>query len=268
MKPLNPPRRVTLLLAVAPAIAWSTDSQIKPAAARLETPGQYASEVPRDVLLDTAGKLFSDQHSLPIAQDVQEIVNQHEEGRGGYNNLKRIAAVDYYGTRFVDCEHYELETHTARPSESATRIKTGDSVGFQSLRTSGGIAVHGEPRGLRSEQERALLQIFAFDGNLIDWTGKNYQVRDLGMEKLPGILAWKLEMRRTDGYREVLYLNSHHGDIVREILIDPSGAQVLQVWRHDFRSVDGSRFAFAIDYKDADGTLLASDRLQRVEVER
>jgi hypothetical protein len=268
MKALEAPLRVTLLLVVAPAIAFSMDSQVTPAGTRSASPGQYASEVPRDALLENPGKLFGDQQSLPIAQDVEEIVNQHVEGRGGYDILRRIASVDYYGTRFVHCEHYPLERHTARPSKSSTKVKIGDAAEFQSMRSSGGIAVQGVPRGLRIEQERALLQIFDFDGSLINWTSKNYDVRDLGMEKLPGILAWKLEVRHPDGYREVLYLNSHHGDIVKEILVDPSGAEMLQVSRHDFRSVDGSRFPFAIDYKEADGTLLASDRLQRVEVKR
>jgi hypothetical protein len=49
----------------------------------------------------------------------------------------------------------------------------------------------------------------------------------------------------------------------------PNTNQALRrVVLRDYREVEGIRVPFAIDYRGADGTLLASDRLERVAVTR
>jgi hypothetical protein len=257
------------LLTLIPAAVALADGTATPAAGPEKPSAAYASEVPPDEVDNSQEEAIgTGQQSLPIAQSVSEIVDQHVQGRGGYEHLKGIAGVDYTGTRYVDCEHYPLQARTARSNQSRTWIKIGDGSTVESVRSDDDIQVHGAPQGLRIEQERALLQTFDFEGPLIDWGRKRYDVRRLGMEKLPGVLAWKLEVDRPDGYRQILWLNSHHGDIVKEIIFDPQGPPVLEIERHDFRSVEGSRFAFAIEYKAPDGTLLASDHIQRIEVTR
>jgi len=88
------------------------------------------------------------------------------------------------------------------------------------------------------------------------------------MQKLPGMLTWKLEVDRNDGYRQILNVDSHYGDIVKFTILNAQGARILDVALHDYRAIEGIRVPFAIDYRSPDGTLLASDRLERVEVMR
>lgn len=52
---------------------------------------------------------------------------------------------------------------------------------------------------------------------------------------------------------------------MRETIETAGGQVVLDIWRHDSRDVDGTRFLFAVDYKNAKGDLLVSDRLQHIE---
>ena len=205
-------------------------------------PAEHASAVPADVL--QGASVGSDQATLPIAQPVDEIVDQHLTGRGGYVKVKSIQAIDYAGTRYVGCEQSKLSARLSREASAS------------------------EAEGLDPDQARAFRATFDFDGPLIDWKKKNYTIERRGMEKLPGILAWKLEVDRPNGYREILYLNSHKGDLVRESIEDSRGQVILDIWRHDFRDVDGTRFPFAVDYKNAKGDVLVGDRLTHVEVKQ
>ena len=257
------------LLALVPVIASPADGRSDQAAGNGAPSAQYASEVPAADLLDTKdATALAGQVSLPIAQSVDEIVNQYLSARGGHAGWNSIVKVDYYGTRYVDCQHYPMEMHTGRPNENRTLVKTGDSSKFEGVRSGAAISVRGDPQGLGLEHERVLLSTFDFYGVLVDWDKKKYMVKRLGMEKLPGVLTWKLEVDRPDGYRQVLYLDSHYGDIVMETIMDTHGIPILEIARHDFRSVDGARFPFAVDYRSPAGDLLASDRIERIDVKR
>ncbi len=82
------------------------------------------------------------------------------------------------------------------------------------------------------------------------------------------MLTWKLQVDRPGGYRQVVYVDSHSGDIVKLSIVNAQGAHILDVAPHDYRAVEGIRVAFAIDYRSPDGTVLANDRFERVEVKR
>jgi hypothetical protein len=251
---------VTLPTALSPA-----SGEPGPAAAQ-----GYASEVPSYVVRDDQSGTFSgeDQATLPIAQTVDFIVNQHVQQRGGYDSLKRIVSLDYYGARFVRSVHYPLHVHAARPDISDTLVDINEASKFESSRSGGTIRIEGGPLGFAIEGERELLETFDFDGAIVDWKEKHYAIKRLGMEKLPGVLAWKLQVDRPDGYRQILYLDSRYGDVVKELLLNAAGTPIVEIARSDFRTVEGSRFSFAIDYKSPGGDTLVSDRIERIEVVR
>src|SRR2546428_13337112 len=52
------------------------------------------------------------------------------------------------GTRYVGCERYSLEIHTARPDRIALLVKTAGSSKFESRKSSKGIVIRGKPHGL------------------------------------------------------------------------------------------------------------------------
>jgi hypothetical protein len=230
----------------------------------------YASEVPREDIIDRdQSTLAADkgEQSIPVAEEI-EFVTGNSFRKPFEESLKTVVKVDYYGTRYVGCEQYPLEVHTARPDQVSLLMKTGNSSKFEGSKSSRGIKVRGTPLGLKTEQQRALLATFDFDTPIFELEKNPHAFRPLGMEKLPGILTWKLEADRSSGYRQVVYVDSHNGDVVKLSITNTQGAHILDVAPHDYRAVDGIRVPFAIDYRSPDGPVLANDRFERVEVKR
>jgi hypothetical protein len=241
-----------------------------PSGGRAPVDGAYASEVPPDAIDSqdqTTLAADKDEQSIPVAEEI-DFVRDNSFRKTFEERLKTVAKIDYYGTRYVDCEQYPLEVHTARPNQVSVLMKTGDSSKFEASKSNQGIKVRGTPQGLGVGQQRALLATFDFDTPIIELERNPHAFKPLGMEKLPGMLTWKLESGRSGGYRQVVYVDSHLGDIVKLSIMNAQGAHILEVAPHDYREVDGIRVPFAIDYRSPDGTLLANDRFERVEVKR
>ncbi len=240
------------------------------ASGRAPVDGAYASEVPREAIDDqnqTTLAADKGEQSIPVAEEI-DFVTDNSFRKTFDESLKTVAKVDYYGTRYVDCEQYPLEVHTARPNQVRLLMKTGDSSKFEGSKSNQGIKVRGTPQGLRVEQQQALLETFDFDTPIIELEKNPHAYKPLGMEKLPGMLTWKLQVDRPGGYRQVVYVDSHSGDIVKLSIMNAQGAHILDVAPHDYRAVEGIRVPFAIDYRSPDGTVLANDRFERVEVKR
>jgi hypothetical protein len=259
----GPPLTGIVLLMLMPVTASAADTP--------SVGGGYASEVPQHVTIDNKdGAVLAaddDEGSIPVAQELEFILEN--SFRKTYDeNLKTVAQVEYYGTRYVDCEQYPLEVRTARPDRISMLINSGVSAKFEISKSNKGVKISGTPQGLGIEEERALLETFAFDTPVIELE-KNRQVfKPLGMQKLPGMLTWKLEVDRPGGYHRILYVDSHTGDIDKFTIVNAQGAHILDVVLHDYRVVDGIRVPFAIDYRRPDGALLANDRFESVKVKR
>ena len=271
---------MSLLILVPVASSFAAAPAAGNEAAAVATPGSldshpaadgaYASEVPdRDIVEHKDGTLAADNEAgtIPVAQEL-DFVRDNSFRKPYDESLKSVAKVEYYGTRYVGCEQYSLEIHAARPNQISTLIKTGGLSKFESRKSNQGVKIHGDPQGLGVAEERALLETFAFDTPVIELQKNPHAFKPLGMQKLPGMLTWKLEIARNDGYRQILNVDSHYGDIVKFTILNAQGARILDVALHDYRAIEGIRVPFAIDYRSPDGTLLASDRLARVEVMR
>ncbi len=241
-----------------------------PAGGRAPVDDSYASEVPRDEIRDqNQATLAADkgEQSIPVAEEI-DFVTGNSFRKPFEESLKTVAKVDYYGTRYVDCEQYPLEVHTARPNQVRLLMKTGKSFTFEGSKSNQDIEVRGTPQGLAIEQQRALFATFDFDTPILELEKNPHAFEPLGMEKLPGMLTWKLQADSSSGYRQVVYVDSHYGDIVKLSIMNAHGAHILDVAPHDYRAVDGIRVPFAIDYRSPDGTVLANDRFDRIEVKR
>jgi hypothetical protein len=167
----------------------------------------YASEVPeRDVIDNKDGTALAadqDDGSIPVAEEL-DFVRDNSFRKTFEQSLKTVADVTYHGTRYVGCEQYPLEIHTARPDQLATLVKTAGSSTFEASKSSKGIVLRGEPQGLTTDDERALLETFNFNTPIADLEKGHPLVRPLGMQKLPGTLTWKLQEERTSGHYRIL----------------------------------------------------------------
>src|SRR5882757_327007 len=112
-----------------------------PPGGRLPVDGAYASEVPREAIRNqdqTALAADKDEQSIPVAEEI-DFVRDNSFRRTFEERLKTVAKVDYHGTRYVGCEQYPLEVHTARPNELSLLLKTGASSKFEGSKSNQGI---------------------------------------------------------------------------------------------------------------------------------
>lgn len=234
--------------------------------------GGYASEVPEHQRFDNSdgSALAGDgsEGSIPVAEELDYVGDNDFRDRAGYDEaLKHVAAINYYGTRYIGCEQYRLEVDNARPSLSHILLRTDAAADtFEIGRPGEGVVIHGEPQGLSADDERALLETFDFDTPVLQLKANPEALQPLGMQKLAGVLTWKLRVNRPGNYRRIIYVDSHTGDLVQASIVDAKGKFLLDIVQHDFRVVQGIRIPFAIDYKDPAGNLLASDRIERAEI--
>ena len=232
----------------------------------------YASEVPAgDVFKDEkVSTVISDgnQATIPVADEIDFVLSNNFRSNGDFDkNLKKVAKLDYFGTRYVGCEHYSTEVHASRPSSvQAVITAPGEPARLELSRAGDKTAASGPPRGLSLDEERRLLEAFDFDTPINDLERDKHSYRPIGMEKLPGILAWKLRDDLPGGNGRIVYIDSHTGDVVKFSILDAKGADILDVVQHDFREIEGLRLPFAIDYRRPNGEDLADDRFQRVAV--
>ncbi|HVH86720.1 MAG TPA: hypothetical protein VM912_08345 [Terriglobales bacterium] len=251
-------------LGVAAFAACAADGQTAQAPAG----GAYASEVPpseNSMGTDLTGSSSDD--SIPVAAETAFVLRNKYRKAGGYDeNLKRVARIESYGTRYVDCEHYPVEIRVTRPDSVGVLVKAGASSDFAVRKSGSDIVIRGIPQGIPGEDERALLETFDFDTPIVDLQKEHPTLRPVGMQKIPHILAWKFESDHAGEYYRVLYVDAHSGDVARYTVMKVGGVPLLDVALHDYRIVKGIRVPFAIDYRTANGTLLASDRFERVEV--
>lgn len=237
--------------------------------AKVPAAGSYASEVPpgENAIGTGLSGTGADDSTIPVAAETAFVLRNKFRKDGGYDeSLKRVARIEYYGTRYVDCDQYPVELRLTRPDSVGVRVKAGGSSDFEVRKSGEDIRIRGMSPGVPSEDERALLQTFEFDTPIVDLQKRQPTLKPVGMQKLPHVLAWKFEGDRVGEYYRVLYVDAHWGDVVRYTVMKSGGVPLLDVALHDYRVVKGIRVPFAIDYRKPDGTLLASDRFKRVEV--
>jgi hypothetical protein len=279
LKRFNTGSLCAALVGLLPVMASSADvSAAAPETAAPAAPGQqtsgsgqYASEVPPDEVNGIEEPITGGdtEDSIPVANEVSFVVDNDFRKQGGYDEtLKSVAEVDYYGTRYLDCEHYPLEIHATRPDRITTTVTTGTASRHVASKSANAIVIRGPAQGIPSEVERALLETFDFDTPIVALESKDPAVTPAGMQKLPGVLTWKFKVKRASPYYRILFVDSHFGDVVRFTIDNATGASIVDVTLHDYRAVEGIRVPFAADYRRPDGTLLASDRIERVEVKR
>src|SRR5437667_12751968 len=154
-----------------------------PAGGRAPVDGAYASEVPpeaTDSQDQTTLASDKDEQSIPVAEEI-DFVRDNSFRKTFEESLKAVTKIDYYGTRYVDCEQYPLDVHTARPNQVSVLIKTGDSSKFEGSKSNQGVKVRGTPQGLGIAEQRALLATFDFVRRTMELNRTPNHFKPLGM---------------------------------------------------------------------------------------
>ncbi len=207
---------------------------------------------------------YADGAIIPkVAQPLAVAIGTHIRGRGGYRNLKRIQAINFAGSIESDGVRYALSIQTARPNR-ITRIVADSSAEHDETGTR--FDNDSAPRGLPREIETQLLDVFEFDGPVVEWKDKEHSNRIVGMKKIGKVLAWELELTQAQGQRWQLWIDSHTGSLIQAIPVDGTGTPQFVMRASDFRDVDGFTFPFLVEYKTASGDLIATESFTNIEV--
>lgn len=254
------------LIILSSAALWLTFAERSAAGDRESS---YASEVPAHVVVvdKTGSTLATDGTigSIPVAEEL-DYVRENAFHKPSDESLKQTSDIDYRGTRYVGCAHYALTIHAARPNHLHLKLTSDDGDAFEIDSADLGMKFQGEPNGLDIVEQRALLQLFEFDTPQIGLEADMHSYKPLGMQKVGTTLTWKLQADASGGFRKILYVDSHFGDVVKYSILNIRGETLIHVVQHDFRTVDGVRVPFAIDYLNPAGQIIVSDRIERAVV--
>lgn len=204
----------------------------------------------KGVLKPPESERFADGTVIPVVgQPRSFVVRQHIMGRGGYKNLKRIQSIEAHGRIEISGQSQALVISSERPNTVRRTIGTG----------AGPVL----PAGL----DQILRDVFEFDGFLVEWPQKGHELSKVGMLKIGEVLAWKLDLLKSDGAHWHLYLDSHTGGVMQASLLDNSNEPTLVIRQSDFRETSGFTFPHRIEYLDGAGKRLAVETIDDLKLE-
>lgn len=213
----------------------------------------------------TAEAQLNDPQIMRVAQPRGVMIEHNHRSRGGYQNLKRIAAINYDGVAQIDDRSYSLKVETRRPHHYRRVLDDGEREAIVSW--DGTEATRqGELYGLPAEYLNEVLTSYHIDGLMTDFKINGNQVWRLGMKKLDDRLPWLMEAELANGRTWHIYVDSHTGDAFRATLLDSQGEETIALEYSDYKDVDGYRLPHRIQYFDG-GRLLATDRFDKIEVQ-
>jgi hypothetical protein len=213
--------------------------------------------------------LYADGHLIEdIWQSMGFGMGAHIRGRGGYKNLKRIEAVTKTGTLKIGDEQFPLRIEMNRPDALRRSVET--PLGLSTLTFDGSsVQTTGPFIGLGIDEaiQNRLFESFEFDGPIVEWKDKGHSASMVGMEKVGRSLAFKINLSQKSGADWNLYIASRGGGIVLAELLNDEQEPVLLITRDEFEQSDGFLFAHRVEYRKPDGTLLAAESFNSIEVD-
>ena len=139
----------------------------------------------------------SDSNMIQVAQPRGVIMGQHIRMRGGYRQLKTISSVTYTGFTESDGQRYPLIVETHRPN---TLVRTIEKDAHTAKVRWDGVAASYSDESLMLIPKTVLddiLSSFDFDGWIVEWKDKGYEMWRLGMKKVGDKLPWVSGPRRS-----------------------------------------------------------------------
>lgn len=188
------------------------------------------------------------------AIELDELIHKCYEARGG---LKKIQSVDTrrtFGTMFMQGAELDFETYHKRPM----MMRVESSVqGQKIIQAYDGEMAWGifpmagstDPRKIPAEQAQEMKQQADFDGFLVDYEAKGYQIELVGKEELEGTEVYLLRVTYAEDRSIDVYIDAEH--FLEIMWTTKSGVpgqefEVNTYWG-DYKEVDGLMFAHSLE---------------------
>lgn len=246
----------------------------------------------------TPARLARQRNSLvkveTVAQPAGVALEQHITGRGGYRNLAAIESVRMEGT--IDTGNGRLPLVVQAHRDGSLTRQVGE-VGSETVarRDDGGSVSPpsgNSARGMPWALERRIMESFEIDGALVDWKDKGHGLEStIGMVRMDDSLAWELDLIQTGVGHWRVYVDSHSGMELRRHLVDDSGRTIIDMRFGEYRIAEpdtphpsrfdarersskrgfygkpGLVFPYRVEYRDAEGGLLATERFEFINAD-
>lgn len=204
-----------------------------------------------------------------VAQPRNVAVSQHIMMSGGYENLKQIQHISKRGRMHIADNEYPLHIEMTRPNTLSRSVDFDGRVIESGVSPAGGIVLPERGGyGLPDDLARILLETFEFDGPLVEWPEKGSKIEMVGMQKIGGVLAWKLDLTQRGGQHWFLYIDSHAGTIVRADILGENDAVQFTILRSDVRDVDGFSYPHRIEYRNGEDETLGVEIIDTISIEQ
>jgi outer membrane lipoprotein-sorting protein len=187
--------------------------------------------------------------SVPMmAEDLQQILDNHFEAIGGLEKIRSIESARIVGKMQIQGMEAPLSVVMKRPGKARIEFSIQGMTGVQATDGSTFWQVmpflgKTEPEPMSAEEANDLKEQADMDGPLVDWKEKGHTVELVGKEEVEGTPCWKLRLVTAGGDERFYFLDEEH-----YVLLQMTGKRKIQATEVETVTTFG-------DYKDVDGIL-------------
>ena len=209
------------------------------------------------------------------AQTADEIIKKNTDARGGLQKIKAIKSLKMTGKLTLAGSGVEFPITMQQKRPNTFRMDAtfqGQSV-IQAYDGETGWQVNpfqgiNEPDKLAGDELKDAQEQADIDGALVDYKEKGHTVELVGKEDLEGTPAYKLKLTLKTGDVRTVYIDAAN---YLELKVtakrkSPGGEQEVDIYRGNYKPVNGVLFPFSIEQKVA-GQTQAQIAIDKIEVD-
>ncbi|MCK4889506.1 MAG: outer membrane lipoprotein-sorting protein [Candidatus Aminicenantes bacterium] len=192
------------------------------------------------------------------SQNVDEIINNHIEVKGGAEKLESIKSVTAVGKMVRMNMEMKFSMYYKKPKMTRTEVTFSDKLmvfaydGETAWQISPFTGIEGPQIMTGDQADDAKETAEMFENPLINYTKKGHKVELLGKDELEGTEVFKVKLTMKDGKETIFYFDTETFiDLKTETTrIKKDGKEIkAESYSSDFKEVNGMMTAFSIKTK-------------------
>ncbi len=181
-----------------------------------------------------------------VAQTAEEIIEKNHAARGGIDKIKSVETARIHGTMSMGGQSAPFTFEWKSPAKTRFEITVREMVGITAFDGENGwqfmpFVGQTEPVAMADEELKSAKDESDFHGPLVDYEQKGHRVALLGQEERDGESLYKLELTKSNGDVNLVFIDTESFLEVRNEATRTMEGMELQIefTMEDFRDVDG-----------------------------
>ena len=194
------------------------------------------------------------------AQTADEIINKHNEARGGIEKLRALQSMIRQGTMVQGGVNTEVKYYYIQGKAMKLEFTSAGQSGYSILTEKGfwyfNPSMPSLEVGYTEDQLKDALSGIDLQGPLVDYKTKGSTVEYLGKENSQGLEYYKLKLTRANGKTETYYLDKNYliAKLVATTLVQETEKEVTTEYSDYRKTPEG----YVISFKVVDRGLATS----------